>query len=655
MTSSKQHNEVNQPPPLVPGQQENPDLFRPLVESAAEIIFCTDADGRMTFLNQAWTRITGFTIEEGLGNPLSNWVVDPDAKVFSKLFKPTAKSDANWRQDIQVRTKTAAPRWLALNARAMRNAEGSIRGITGSLLDIHDRIQMEQDLKQSEQRYAMVACASNDGIWDWDLLNDKIYLSPRWKSMLGYADDELDGSFAAWHDRVHPDDIKQAMNDVMACLEGRTEYYENVHRLRHKNGSWRWILDRGVVFRDESGKALRMTGAHADVTLLKSIEETLLQRERELEAIFSISPDGIVTVTHDGLISSVNPAFLQMTGLNKETIVGMPESQFNQLVLSICDPQFPYQPDLLGGDGQPQAMLQLVNTGSKPRHPLRRRSDNQFSFRLRKPRLRVLKRTVRRLSDQAIAKVMYFRDVSIETEVDRMKSEFLSTAAHELRTPMASVYGFSQLLLSREFDADTTKDILKTIHQQTKSLVSMLNELLDLARIEARAGKDFQFAVQPLQPVVRRALAELLVPGDDRNVKAEIPDVLTPVYIDAEKIKQVVTNVLSNAYKYSPGGGEIQLRMLVRIRDDGSREIGVSIQDHGIGMTPDQQSHLYERFWRADTSGMIQGTGLGMSIVKEIMDIHQGEIEVQSTYGLGTTIILWFKEMQSGEAHANHS
>ena len=618
-------------------------VFELLLDRLDEIVFTLDAEGRLTSLNQAWLHITGHPIEDSLGKPLTDFIMEAD-RIDSGQPSP-----ARQRIDLRLVSCDQGFRWVSMFSQISLDASGRLERVAGTMLDVTERVKMEQELKESEQRYAIAACASNDGIWDWDLTNDKVYMSPRWKSMLGFADDELESGFSTWHDRVHPDDIKQAMNDVMACLEGRTEQYENVHRLRHKNGSWRWIFDRGVVFRDAQGKAVRMAGAHADITLLKTIEETLLQRERELDAIFSISPDGIVTVTHDGLISSVNPAFLMMTGLKKESIVGLPESQFNQLVLSISDPQHPYLPDPISNEDTAYTMLQLVSGDRKPVHPMRRRNDNQTSFRLRKPRLRVLKRTVRRLSDQAIAKVMYFRDISIETEVDRMKSEFLSTAAHELRTPMASVYGFSQLLLSREFDRDTTQDILQTIHQQTASLVSMLNELLDLARIEARAGKDFHFAVQPLEPIIKRALSELLVPNDDRKVNALIPDSLTLTYIDADKIKQVITNVLSNAYKYSPGGGEIQLKMITRTQDNGNPEIGVAIRDHGIGMSQEQQFHLYERFWRADTSGKIQGTGLGMSIVKEIMDIHQGEIEVQSAIGLGTTVVLWFKQMKTGE------
>jgi signal transduction histidine kinase len=246
--------------------------------------------------------------------------------------------------------------------------------------------------------------------------------------------------------------------------------------------------------------------------------------------------------------------------------------------------------------------------------------------------------------DHSLEKIMYFRDITVESEVDNMKSEFLSTAAHELRTPMASVFGFSELLLTQPFDEDTTREIVTTIHQQSQSLVDMLNQLLDLARIESRMGLDFNFSKQFLWPIVKRSIEDLLISDDKRKVKFSKPESEYIVDVDADKLRQVISNVLVNAYKYSPYGGDISLFFEVRKVGDSEREVGITIQDHGLGMSAEQLSHIYERFWRADTSGLIPGTGLGMALVKDIMDIHQGHVDIKSEQGVGTTVTLWLKE-----------
>jgi signal transduction histidine kinase len=236
--------------------------------------------------------------------------------------------------------------------------------------------------------------------------------------------------------------------------------------------------------------------------------------------------------------------------------------------------------------------------------------------------------------------VLYLHDVTRETEVDRMKSEFLSTAAHELRTPMASIMGFSELLLHRNFAPEAVKDILQTIHRQAKRLTGLLNELLDLARIESRAGKNFDFSVQPFTPVLQESLAVSAGREGQGGARLELADDLPRVRMDAAKIQQALLNVLSNAFKYSPQGGDVEVRVW-RDRQENHDHLRVAVKDRGIGMTPEQTARVFERFFRADPSGNIPGTGLGMSLVKEILEFHGGGVDVESEAGSGTTVTLW--------------
>lgn len=219
-----------------------------------------------------------------------------------------------------------------------------------------------------------------------------------------------------------------------------------------------------------------------------------------------------------------------------------------------------------------------------------------------------------------------------------MNSEFLSTAAHELRTPMASILGFSELLLNEEFDAATQHEFLTIIHEQSKLMVNILDELLDLTRIEARQGKDFRYTHVDLQELAAdivkafkepagRALPELLMP-------------IPPLYVmaDAGKLRQAILNILSNAYKYSPAGGPVVVQIEATNQAGASPRAWIHITDQGIGMTPEQKNRACERFYRADAAGKILGTGLGMSIVKEIVKLHRGELIISSTVGLGTRV-----------------
>jgi len=262
-------------------------------------------------------------------------------------------------------------------------------------------------------------------------------------------------------------------------------------------------------------------------------------------------------------------------------------------------------------------------------------------IRLVQPSHRALARLVRHNVDGRGESILYLRDVTQETEVDRMKTEFLSTAAHELRTPMVSIFGFTELLLNRPVPDGKKRDLLETIHRQSSILINMVNELLDLARIEARAGKDMKRHLLQIGPLIEQTVEAIMVAGDHRKVLVDMAHGQVELSVDREKTMQALTNVLSNAYKYSPSGGEIRLTTVNgRLRE--LPALGIRVQDHGIGMTAAQQARVFERFYRADPSGNIPGTGLGMSLVKEIVELQGGQVEIQSEFGKGTAVTLWF-------------
>jgi signal transduction histidine kinase len=139
------------------------------------------------------------------------------------------------------------------------------------------------------------------------------------------------------------------------------------------------------------------------------------------------------------------------------------------------------------------------------------------------------------------------------------------------------------------------------------------------------------------------------VHNDERKVKLSLPGSPIRVDVDADKLSLALTNVLSNAYKYSPQGGEIELDIVWRDRE-GRSECGIRVTDHGMGMSPEQLSRVFERFFRADTSGNIPGTGLGMTIVKEIIELHGGQVVLSSQEGQGTTVVLWLPVLSHEQA-----
>jgi two-component system, NtrC family, sensor kinase len=214
--------------------------------------------------------------------------------------------------------------------------------------------------------------------------------------------------------------------------------------------------------------------------------------------------------------------------------------------------------------------------------------------------------------------------------------EFLAAAAHELRTPLTAIYGFADLLKSRQYDPAAVRDLSATIHEQAGRLVHLSNELLDVARIEARGAQGFTFEQQPLAPLLRRAAGEFAVPGAARRVQLDIEAGLPALRLDRVRIGRALTNILGNAHKFSTGGSPITLQAFRQ----GSR-VGIRVTDRGMGMSAEELGHLFERFWRSEKVQEIPGSGLGLALTREIVELHGGTIEVHSAPEEGTQVTLW--------------
>jgi signal transduction histidine kinase len=187
---------------------------------------------------------------------------------------------------------------------------------------------------------------------------------------------------------------------------------------------------------------------------------------------------------------------------------------------------------------------------------------------------------------------------------------------------------------------EARRDVLQTVHRQASLLIRMVNELLDLARIEARQGKDLNRQPQRLGALVAETAGRLNVDGAQQRIELVLAHAEADVLVDAGKTSQALTNVLSNAVKYAPEGGAIRVATQLG-QVHGVPAVGVAVSDTGIGMSAEQLSRVFERFYRADPSGNIPGTGLGMSLVKEIVELQGGRVDVASQPGVGTTVTMW--------------
>jgi PAS domain S-box-containing protein len=597
-----------------------------VIDAMPNPLLVEDQTGRVVAVNDALCRFTGSARESLIGRTRTA------ADTGLLAVRTDARDAGGAAREVEDRVSDAngESRWMLTHERLSESPDGS-RFVVAVSTDVSQRKRDDEALRLHDS--ALNASAHGALIVDM-LAPDQpmIYVNPAFEAITGYSAAESLGRNPRF---LHAGDgVQPGLTELRAALrEGRGT--QVVLKNYRKDGTPFWAEVVVSPVRDGSGRVAHFVGLQTDITARVFAEQTLAERTQRVDAIFALSPDGFVVFERDEYlydgeprVAYVNPAFLDMTGLEPAAVTGRTAQELDRLLAERCDATQPY-PALVDALAERPA-------GPDGDAPAPNRAIAPRLF-LAQPQRRILSRSVR-VNDTG--PICYFRDVTRETEVDRMKSEFLSTAAHELRTPMVSIFGFSELLLRRKYPDTVRHELTETIHNQAGLLVRLINELLDLARIEARAGKDFNVRRQDIRPIVENAVAALLVPNDPRQVRVTLPAGALDAAVDAEKLHQAITNVLSNAYKYSPDGGRIELEIVSGGHDDRALA-GIRVSDHGIGMTPEQSARAFERFYRADASGTIPGTGLGLCLVKEIVELHRGRVELESAYGQGTTVTLW--------------
>ncbi len=595
------------------------------------MVCITAPDGSLIEVNDALCRASGYSRAELLGrNPRMLGSGEHDALFWVAVWQ-TLLHGQPWSGQLCNRNKQGESYWVQCVISPVLGAGGEVDKYISIAYDITDTRRAQDELKAHAERYNLAIDGGSDGMWDWmNVHAHDEWWSPQFFRLLGYEPNEIPANLVTFDAMLHPDDQKATFAAIERAFMAH-EPFDVEYRLRTKSGAYRWFRSRAKVYFDDFGAATRMAGSIQDVHERKEAQAKLRESSQQMAAILSLSPDAFVSFDMAGLVSYISPAWTHLTGLSGPSLLGADEASFSAQLFSRAVP------------GQAVAGLEaLRQLGCKDG------ADTDDAGRvvveMMPPARRMLEMRLRCSQGGAVSQVLHIRDVTHETEVDQMKSAFLSMAAHELRTPMASIYGFTELLLTREIKPDKQKDLLGRIYRQSEAMASIINELLDLARIEARQGKDFSFGACDVADLLGAVIRDFKLPLDRAAPLTAWPQEPIIVWADRQKLQQALLNVLSNAYKYSPQGGDVQVRVVQAVWQ-GKPQVGIEIEDHGIGLSPEQLARVGERFYRADKSGSIPGTGLGVAIVKEIMGLMGGSLALRSEPGQGTTVTLWLPRM----------
>ena len=525
---------------------------------------------------------------------------------------------------------------------------------------------LQESNQMLKERYELTLAGVGDGIWDWDLVNETIHFSKRWKEMLGFTEDEIQSTLDEWKNRVHPNDLQQAMINITENLAGKTDRYENIHRMQHKDGRWIWILDRGKTIFDEQNNAIRMLGTHTDITDKKALEDKVTANEAKLIDTQKIAHlgnwewdlvDNKITWSDElyrilgEVPQSFEPSFKKLI-----PYLSKPEKlrfiSYLRKVLKGIDPEGNYEWKVIKKDTSYRYVFSVIkiiyNTkgetvqvnGTFLDITERKEAEEKLSL-MNSMLIESYKKQKVKTTEVIEAKkeleVSHQKMIAAKLDAEqasRSKSEFLANMSHEIRTPLNAINGFIGLLKDNETDSEKL-DYLGIVNNSSETLLRIINDILDFSKIESgklliekldfNPGKELSGTIELFKLKAAEKNIRLSVEGCSTLPSSLNGDVL--------RLKQILSNLLSNAIKFTDDSGEIVCTFHYK-----DAHLFLTVKDNGIGIAQEKQRVIFESFTQADGSTVRKygGTGLGLTISIKLAELLEGNLSVTSQEGIGS-------------------
>lgn len=612
-------------------------LLQRTLDALPAVVAVLDEDLRVLLVNRAWRNFG-----QAVGRPAgeSHYVGwnyldvcrhaaaagDATAAAVVQHFERIARGEIDEFEITYECPTPGSTRWFSLRVATFEHHRERYAIVIHS--DITELKQAELRAVRSEERFARAIEASLQAIWEWDAATGALDYSPGVLTTFGFQPEQLRGGIETWLGFVVPEDLESLFGAIDANIRGETDHFAVEYRIRRGDGSIAWVMTRGLCERDADGKVVRLLGTAIDLTEFKAAIEEIRRNEELLRSIVAAAPLGVVLLDAEGTILSLNPAASAALGYTGAEATGTTFTQY--IPDDVRERAEEVVRDLLGDQGN----------GSSFHGDLRVAHRNGTH--------RLLETTCVAVDGPGRTRLHAFlRDVTEERALLRLKDEMLSTLGHELRTPLTSIQGFAELMATGRVPAEQVQGNLEIILREARRMRSLINDFLNLKRVESGRFQ-YKFEAVQLGEIVRTALSSVAPTWwDDHTARVDLPVDLPPVRADAVALASVVDNLLSNALKFSPHGGEVSI---VGYSVDGA--VRLSIHDEGIGIPADEAPHVFESFFRSTTARAheIGGTGLGLAIARAIVQAHQGRLWLTSTLGAGTTFFVELPPAMSADA-----
>ena len=604
--------------------------YEEILKNLSTCIFEIDKEGTYTYCSATLSKLSGYSNSEIIGKSIFDFMNKEEAKIVKNIFdlhllnkEPIVDYESVYihKGDYEITVLT--------NAIPILDTNGDVISFQGVAKDISEKKKILKKTNILEERLELALRGSNDGVWDWNIVDNSVYFSPRWKEMIGYSDEELANEVPTWTERIHPDDVEATWASINEHVNSITEYYEGVHRLKHKDGHWVWILDRGKALYDTDGNAIRMIGTHTDISEEKAIQLKAKHQKQIIEQIH----DSVISTDLKGVITSWNNASEILLGYSSDEII----NKHISLIISDEDLEsFNIAIDTLLKYGKNYATVHLV-TKSKEKLLI------ELSLSLLKDEHSI-----------PIGIIGYSRDITEKKRTEdalaqqsRMAQmgEMISMIAHQWRQPLNSIsLTASNLRLKfdfNEFDSNSQEDFTKCSQTFSEGLENIQEYIQTLST----TIDDFRNFYSPnkvstsikLEEIVAKSLKIISISLIEDNIE------LIQEYDSEEKIElhenemmQVILTIFKNAQDNFLEKKTQKPYIKVTTKDK-----TLSICDNGGGIPENILDKIFNPYFSTKTEK--NGTGLGLYMSKIIIEQHHKATLSVKNIDSGTCFTIKFK------------
>jgi PAS domain S-box-containing protein len=583
-------------------------------------------------LETKWTDETYKIHELEIGTPTNtiagiNFYAEHERPKIQKMVYDCIEKGIAFESDFEFITAKGNKKWVHSKGIPEFNSLGKVIRITGTFQDISTQKILEKKLIDSHQYLDLALEGAGLGVWDWNLTDNSVKYDHRWASMLGFDISELQMNISTWESKVHPDDLENCYKDIKLYMDGKTDHFENIHRTKHKNGSWVYILGRGRFSDwDKNGKPIRFTGTNLDITETKSSQD---QKLSEFNEILSATPSCLKIISKEGTLLEMNEQGLAL--IEADCIKDVYKMSFYTIVAEEYREKFKDFNEKTCNGNKESLIFEIINLKGK------RKWMETYSAPFKLPTGEIANISI---TNDITNKRMNEKEYEIQKAISQHQAKLASIGelaagvGHEINNPLTIIKGYltamDKTLKNNLFSASELQNFIQKIHLASDRIANIVQGLRTFSRSDSHEVSSFSpiTAVKESFNMINQIYLR-------DGVKIELVNSLKEDIViigNRGKFQQVLMNLLSNAKDAVSNAKNKKIEVLISQID---KDLLIAIKDYGCGIPTSLHSKIFEPFFT--TKEVNKGTGIGLSLAHNFIKEMNGTLSIESEENLGST------------------